>query len=75
MQEHIDAYGECPSDLSGRQALEAILQSDDLYVLGAKNLAPYDLALFKVAKSAVLPKPAAELLPQDSAIYLQAPEK
>ena len=33
MKERIEAYGECPSDLSGRQALEAILKSDDLYVL------------------------------------------
>ena len=70
MKQRIEAYGECPSDLSGRQALDAISKPDDLYVLGAKNLAPYDPALLKVAKSAVLPKPATELLHQDSAIYV-----
>ena len=46
-RERIDAYGDCPSDLSGQQALHALLKSDDLYVLGAKNLAPYDASLLR----------------------------
>ena len=75
MRERIDDYGDCPADLSGQQALHALLKTDDLYVLGCKNLAPYDPAMLTVAKSEVLPKVATELLLLDSSKFLPQPDK
>mgnify|MGYP003334205000 CR=1 FL=1 len=75
VRERIDAYGDCPSDLSGPQALSALLKSDDPYSLGGKNLAAYQPELLKVAKSEVRPKVATHLLPEDSARFLLEYEK
>lgn len=63
----IEAYGEAPSDLSGQQASHVLLKSDDLYVPGSTDLAPYTPTLLKVTKSEVLQKMATELSLQDSA--------
>ena len=75
MRDRIEAYGAPPEDLSGQQALHSLLKSDDSYVLGAKNLAPYQPDLLKVAKSDVLPKKATELLPLDTSKFLLHPDK
>ena len=75
MRDRIAAYGAPPVDLSGQQALHSLLKSDDSYVLGAKNLAPYQPDLLKVAKSNVLPKKATELLPPDTSKFLLHPDK
>lgn len=73
MAGRIAAYGESPSDLSGRQG--SFLKSDDMYVLNQKNLAPYQPSLLNIAKGAVQPKVATELLPPASSNFLLSPEK
>ena len=71
----VSAYGSCPDGLDGRSAFEAVLKSEDLYVLNRKNLAPYDPDLLKVAKSDVRPKTATQLLPPDAAQPLLDPDR
>ena len=75
MEGSISDYGPCPDDLDGRAAFEAVLKSEDLYILNQKNFAPYDQNLLKIAKSEVMPKKATQLLPPDAARPLLDPDK
>ena len=75
MEHRVAAYGPPPPDLSGQQAFNGLLKSDDMYFSNTKNVADYDPSLLKVAKSNVMPKVATKLLPDDPARFLLNPDK
>ena len=72
---NVHESGTCPAGLTPKLCFEEVIKSKDMYSLSQCAVAPYDLALLKVAKTETVPKEATQLLPPTEASYLLHPER
>ena len=75
LSSRVVASGTCPTGMTPKSCFEEVIKSKDMYSLSQCSVAPFDIDLLKVTKSATVPKPATQLLPETEARYLLEPEK
>lgn len=75
LSSRVVASGACPKGLTPKSCFEDVIKSKDMYSLSQCNVAPFNIDLLKVTKTATVPKPATQLLPEVEARYLEQPDE
>ena len=70
VQRRVEAYGDCPADLTEESSLREILEVRDLYSFEPKNIAKYDFDKVKILHREVSVRPIRGELPPSAAGYI-----